>query len=401
VDVPGHERFLGNMLAGVGAVDAVLLVVSAVEGWKAQSEEHLSILEVLGTAHGLVVLTHADRVDLRRRTEVEAQVRARLAVGPLAEAEVVATAVPAGAGLEELAAALDRLVRRTPAAADRGRPRLWVDRSFTIRGAGTVVTGTLTGGVLSVGQTLVTAPGDRPSRVRTIQVHDQPRDAAGPGHRVALNLPELTPADGGRGVALVEPDRWHPSTTIDATLTVLASAPSPVSRRGAPPPPHRDRLLGRPCPGPAPAIGGPRDGRARAHPPPRAVAAALVQAGLVSDVVTDAEYVLLCGVDGALDGHPWLERLASQPFRPPPPDGVSTAELDAMVRRRLVFVRDGICFPAAAIAEAMARLEPVATANPEGFTVSQARVALQTTRKFALPQPRPASAASPTPPGLW
>ncbi|HMJ77022.1 MAG TPA: selenocysteine-specific translation elongation factor [Iamia sp.] len=489
VDVPGHERFLGNMLAGVGAVDAVLLVVSAVEGWKAQSEEHLAIVELLGVAGGVVALTHADRVDAVRRDEVEQQVRSRLAGGPLAPAEVVATAVPGGAGVPELAAALDRLVRATPPAEDHGRPRLWVDRAFSIRGAGTVVTGTLTGGELEVGQTLVTAPGDRPSRIRSIQVHDQPRETVGPGHRVALNLPGLAPADLGRGVALVEPDRWHPTTTVDATLTVLASAPRPVTRRGAhllhtgtgswavrlqvlgapSVPPGGDGLVRLRLPVALPLRPGDRyvlrdtgsdatvgggivldldpllpPSRARpdrrwerivaehgwidagrlerltgvARPPtvgrwvasddalaagradlmreldaagpsglPRSAlgerARALVDAGLVPEVVVGGDHVgLVASDDDDGDGHPWLDRLVADLFRPPPPDGIPPAEVAALVRRRLVVRRDGMYFHHRAVPEAVARLESLGAG---GFTVAEARTVLATTRRFALP----------------
>ncbi|MCC6437093.1 MAG: 50S ribosome-binding GTPase, partial [Acidimicrobiales bacterium] len=150
VDVPGPVRFIKNMLAGVGGVDACLFVVAATEGWKPQSEEHLRILELLGLRHGMVALTKVglcddDLVELARLDVAE-----HLAGTFLEDAEVVELDVPTGRGVAELQAALDRLAARTPQAEDRGLPRLWVDRAFAAKGSGTVVTGTLTGGSLRV-----------------------------------------------------------------------------------------------------------------------------------------------------------------------------------------------------------------------------------------------------------
>jgi len=491
VDVPGHERFLGNMVAGVGAVDAVLFVVSAAEGWKAQSEEHLAIVGILGIEHGVVALTHADRVDHDRIGSITDEVRDRLAGTALAEAEIVPTAVPAGLGLGGLEAALDRLVRASPAAIDRRRPRVWVDRTFTIRGAGTVVTGTLTGGSLAVGDTVVTVPGGRSSRIRGIQVHDDPREAAGPGHRVALNLPDLAPDDVGRGIALVEPERWPAVTVVDATLDVRPSAPHPVSHRGAlllhtgtgswavraqvlhdrsiapgasglvrirlpRPLPLRpgDRYLLRDS-GSDSTVGGgvvldldPVLGPRQAQPDLRwervvdehgwidaallerltevarratlgrwvvseaALAAgreevrrmldaagpagvpqrhiderlrALVEAGLVPGVEAERDRIVVVEAADALAEHPWLARLAESPFAPPPPDGVPVAEVEVLVRRGLVVRRDGIHFHHRAVTAAAEQLRNLPSARDGGFTVSQARQALGTSRRFVIP----------------
>src|SRR6184192_2959822 len=150
VDVPGHVRFIKNMLAGVGAVDACLFVVAATEGWKPQSEEHLRILELLGVDHGLVALTKTSLVDDEWLELVRMDIEERLAGTFLAGAPVVEVDAVAGRGVEALQAALDSLLARTPTAIDRARPRLWVDRSFAARGSGTVVTGTLAGGTMAV-----------------------------------------------------------------------------------------------------------------------------------------------------------------------------------------------------------------------------------------------------------
>ena len=146
VDVPGHERFVRNMLAGVGPVRLVLFVVAADEGWKPQSEEHLEIVDVLGAEAGVVALTKSDLVEprgLARRTE---EIEGRLEGTALQGAPVVPCSSATGHGIEELTAAIDAMVAAAPSPEDRGRPRIDIDRSFTIRGAGTVVTGTLTGG---------------------------------------------------------------------------------------------------------------------------------------------------------------------------------------------------------------------------------------------------------------
>ncbi|MBK9180082.1 MAG: selenocysteine-specific translation elongation factor [Acidimicrobiales bacterium] len=233
VDVPGHVRFLGNMLAGVGAVDACVFVVAATEGWKPQSEEHLRILEVLGVRRGLVALTKVDLVDADGVRRARCDVAERLAGTFLAGAEVVEVAAPAGVGVGELRAAIDRLVAATPAAADRGRPRLWVDRAFAARGAGTVVTGTLTGGSLAVDDGLVLVPGERRVRVRSLQSLQQPVDRVAPGSRVAVNLAGIAHAAVSRGDALVRPGQWRPTAVVDAELAVLASLDHDVSGRGA------------------------------------------------------------------------------------------------------------------------------------------------------------------------
>jgi selenocysteine-specific elongation factor len=233
VDVPGHVRFLRNMLAGVGAVDACLFVVAATEGWKPQSEEHLRILELLGIEHGLVALSKVDAIDDDLRELAHLDVTEHVAGTFLGGAPIVAVSAASGEGLDELRAALDDLVRRTPGATDRHRPRLWIDRVFAAKGSGTVVTGTLTGGPLSAGDRVVVGAGARPARIRAIQSLNQAHDAIGPGHRVALNLVGVDHADLARGDAVVEPGRWSFTTRVDASLAVLDALDHRVSRRGA------------------------------------------------------------------------------------------------------------------------------------------------------------------------
>jgi len=233
VDVPGHVRFIKNMLAGVGAVDACLFVVAATEGWKPQSEEHLRIVELLGVGHGLIALTKVGLVDDDTRQLAALEVGDRVAGTFLENARVVDVDALAGIGVNELRAALDDLLAGTPTAIDRGRPRLWVDRVFAAKGSGTVVTGTLTGGSISVGDELELVPGDRPVRVRALQTHQQTREHAEPGSRVAANLTGVHHDQVRRGDALVRRDQWEPTTVFDARLEVLAGLDHAVSRRGA------------------------------------------------------------------------------------------------------------------------------------------------------------------------
>ena len=233
VDVPGHERLVKNMLAGVGSVSACLFVVAATEGWKPQSEEHLRILQLMGARRGIVALTKVALTEPGWPELVALDVRDRLAGTFLETAEVVEVDIPAGIGLDDLRDALGRLVRDVPPAVDAGRPRLWIDRCFSVRGSGTVVTGTLTGGRIAVGDEMAVEPGGHPVRVRALESHHIPMDSATPGRRLAVNISGVSADMAGRGHALVRPGQWHLATTFDAGLTVLAALDHPVGRRGA------------------------------------------------------------------------------------------------------------------------------------------------------------------------
>jgi selenocysteine-specific elongation factor len=226
VDVPGHERFVKNMLAGAGGITVCLFVVAANEGWMPQSAEHLAILDVLGISSGVVALTKADTVDGETLALVAEEVAERLRPTNLAGLPVVPCSATTGAGLEELLAALDDAVASAPPAPDLGNPRLWVDRVFTIAGAGTVVTGTLAGGRLAAGDEVEIAPEGRRARIRAIQTHKKEIDEVGPGHRVALNLAGLERRGAERGDAVVRPGRWRATRRVDARLRVLAPSVS-------------------------------------------------------------------------------------------------------------------------------------------------------------------------------
>ena len=233
VDVPGHVRFIKNMLAGVGAVDACLFVVAATEGWKPQSEEHLRILELLGVSRGLIALTKVGSVDADARELARLDLADRVTGSFLETAEVVEVDAPAGHGVDDLRDALDRLLATAAHAIDRGRPRLWVDRVFAAKGSGTVVTGTLAGGSLTVDDELVIVPGGTPVRVRALQSLQEPVDTVPAGSRVAVNLSGASRDRIARGHALVRPGQWRQTTTVDASLTVLAGLEHEVTRRGA------------------------------------------------------------------------------------------------------------------------------------------------------------------------
>ena len=233
VDVPGHERFVHNMLAGVGGVGCALFVVDASEGWRPQSAEHLAILDLLGIGGGVVALTKADLVDEAALARVAGEVGERLRGTTLAGAELVATAAPSGVGVAALAAALDAALDRLPEPSDRGRPRLPVDRVFTMRGSGTVVTGTLSGGSLRAGGEAELLPAGRRVRVRGLQGHGRPLGEAAPARRVAVNLAGLATGQVARGDVLALPGQWAATGVADARLRCLPGAPGPLRARGA------------------------------------------------------------------------------------------------------------------------------------------------------------------------
>lgn len=226
VDVPGHERFVRTMVAGATGIDLFLLVVDAREGAKPQTLEHLAIVRLLGIRHGVVAVTKSDLL-ADDAAGLAAAVTAATALVP--EAEVVAVSARTGAGLPELLAALERAAARAaaePAAhAALGATRLFVDRSFSLRGAGTVVTGTLWAGTLGEGDALRLEPGGREVRVRSVQVHDSAVERAEAGQRVAVALPGIERAEAGRGDALVAAGAYPVSYRVDVVLDELAPLP--------------------------------------------------------------------------------------------------------------------------------------------------------------------------------
>ncbi len=222
VDVPGHERFVPNMLAGVGAVPAVLFTVAADEGWMPQSEEHLAAVHALGITYGLLAVT---RSDLAGPEDARRQALARLAASSLGEVEAVAVSARTGLGLPALREALDRLAARLPHPDPAAPVRLWVDRAFRIKGSGTVVTGTLPAGTVRARQELLLTPSMEPLRVRGIETLKQAATQVSGVARVALNLrgaERLTPA---RGMALITPGRWTLADTVDVRLASAGGRP--------------------------------------------------------------------------------------------------------------------------------------------------------------------------------
>jgi selenocysteine-specific elongation factor len=219
VDVPGHERFIGNMLAGIGSVPAALVVVAADDGWSAQTEEHVAVLDALGVRAALLAVTKADLAD---PAPVLADARERLARTSMGKVPGVAVSSVTGAGVPEVAAALEALAARLPTP-DRTAPvRLWVDRAFTIRGAGTVVTGTLAAGTVAAGDRLQL--GDREVGVRTVQSLGAPVERAQATARVALNLRGVAVEEIARGDALLTPGAFRTTADLDVTLHIGADA---------------------------------------------------------------------------------------------------------------------------------------------------------------------------------
>jgi selenocysteine-specific elongation factor len=224
VDVPGHERFITNMLAGAGPAPGVLFVVAADEGWMPQSAEHLAALDALGVRTGLLVVTRADLADPAPALE---QAKLKIADTSLGEVEAVPVSALTGQGLPELTDALGRLAARLPEPDPAGSVRLWLDRVFPIKGSGTVVTGTLQAGTVRTGDELVLTPAMRPLRVRGVQSLGAPAAQVSGVARVALNLRGVSARELGRGMALIHADRWTLASVIDARLTHLPAGHQP------------------------------------------------------------------------------------------------------------------------------------------------------------------------------
>ncbi|MGH9214118.1 MAG: SelB C-terminal domain-containing protein [Acidimicrobiales bacterium] len=502
VDVPGHIRFISNMLAGVAVVEAGMLCVDAREGWRAQTEEHLRILDLIGLSSGLVVVTKAGLVDEDRLAGVRDDVARRTAGTVLADAPVVSCDSIDGTGLDQVRQVLGEVVTAgRVGTAQHDRPRLWVDRSFTIGGAGTVVTGGVGHGTFVVGGSVVAAgpAGTALARVRGIQALGRRTSRAPAGTRAALNLAGIDRRAIRRGDAIVRAGQWHYTAVVDATLQVLASIDHEVTQRGAylaylGTGEHAVRL--RPlaasslAPGEtgtvrlrlshalplvpgdryvlretgrgelvgggelvdiAPRRSGGLQGRAtdtaqamaqptvaegewvRADELERrlgvdvepvvgtwVVAPATLEAardtlldriersrpvGLDAGQLDQREQAVLAllkrdqaaDIDSGyavapewrdeLGRHPLVRQLETSMFSPPAPATASLppAVLRALVRRGYVLVKDGTYFAAGAVPAASAILADLSRARPDGITVSEARQALSTTRKWAVP----------------
>jgi selenocysteine-specific elongation factor len=225
VDVPGHERFVKNMLAGVGGIDCVLLVIAADEGVMPQTREHFAIVKLLGIPRGVIVLTKSDLVEPEWLKMVERDARALVAGGPLADAPIVAFSALTGAGEQELLAALDHQLADAAARTASDPARLPVDRVFTMEGFGTVVTGTLWRGTIRTGDTLALLPAGHDVRVRRVQVHGVTVDEARAGQRTAVALHGVSKDQVNRGEWLVAPGSLRPSSVLDVRFELLADYP--------------------------------------------------------------------------------------------------------------------------------------------------------------------------------
>ncbi|MGH9584700.1 MAG: selenocysteine-specific translation elongation factor, partial [Bryobacteraceae bacterium] len=230
VDVPGHERFIKNMLAGAGGIDAVLLVVAADESVKPQTREHFDICRLLGVRHGIVVLTKTDLANAEQIGRARADIDALCRGSYLAGAPVVAVSASTGDGLGELRRALADFAGKIPGRPVNGFARLPIDRSFALKGFGTVVTGTLWTGALRAGETVRLHPGRRELRVRGLEVHGEPVTAAFAGQRTAVNLVGIDAADVQRGHVLAHPGALESTTLADASIEWLDDADAPNSR---------------------------------------------------------------------------------------------------------------------------------------------------------------------------
>ncbi len=230
VDVPGHERFVRNMLAGAGGIDLAMLVVAADDGPMPQTREHLAILDLLGVERGVVVVTRSDLVDADWRDLVMEEARAMVEETSLRGAPIVAVSAITGAGLDELRSTIMAELDRTTARDASGAARLPVDRSFHVAGFGTVVTGTLVAGEIHAGDEVMIFPERRTVRVRGLQAHGRQVPAARAGSRVALNLGGVDRSDIGRGHVVATPGSLTPSLRFDARVRLLADAPVPLEQ---------------------------------------------------------------------------------------------------------------------------------------------------------------------------
>ncbi len=233
IDVPGHVRFLRNMLAGIGGIDACMFVIAANEGWKPQTEEHLRILDAIGITTGLIVLTKTDLVDAEALALTIDSVQRHVRSTFLEDAPVVQVSIHDSSTLEVLRNTINGVITSLPPVVNTHRPRIWVDRAFAAKGSGTVITGTLTGSPLSLGDELVLQPSNTAVKVRGIQSNGVSLNTLEAGNRCALNLTGIDHADVTRGDVAVVDGQWLGTNKFDASLQVLASIEHAVSKRGS------------------------------------------------------------------------------------------------------------------------------------------------------------------------
>ena len=229
VDVPGHRDFIENMLAGIGGIDAALLVIAADEGVMPQTREHLAILDLLQIPAGLIVLTKTDLAsDSSWLDLVETDIRAAVKDTVMQDAPIVRVSARTRSGLDDLLKALSQILQTEPARPDLGRPRLPIDRVFSMPGFGTVVTGTLTDGALSVGDEVEILPSGHKGRVRGLQTHKKKEERAIPGSRTAVNISGVALEEIQRGEVVVHPNQYQPTRRADVRLRLLKDISSPL-----------------------------------------------------------------------------------------------------------------------------------------------------------------------------
>jgi selenocysteine-specific elongation factor len=233
IDVPGHTDFIRTMISGVSGVDVALLVIDAGEGWKPQTEEHLGILEVLGITHGVIALSKCDRVDANERQLRIAEIQQRITSSTITWTDIVETSTFTRDGLSHLVEALTALTHFSQRTTRPHATRLFIDRIFTMKGSGTVVTGTLDSAPLHLDHKLIVARTGEAVRVREIQVHGSHVDKCDPGTRCAVNLVGVDADSLMRGDALVTPDTWHTTTFCDALIHTLPTLVRPLTHRGS------------------------------------------------------------------------------------------------------------------------------------------------------------------------
>ena len=229
VDVPGHRDFIENMLAGVAGIDAALLVIAADEGVMPQTKEHLAILDLLQIPAGLVALTKTDLApDPEWLALVEADIRTALAGTVMDGVPIVRVSAKAKTGLDELLSTLTKILQEKPSRLDLGRPRLPIDRVFSMPGFGTIVTGTLSDGHLALGDEVLVLPSGHKGRVRGLQTHKKKEERAVPGSRTAVNISGIAVEDITRGEVVTQPGQYEPTRRVDARLRLLKDVSQPL-----------------------------------------------------------------------------------------------------------------------------------------------------------------------------
>ena len=231
IDVPGHEKFIKNMLSGVSTLDIALLVIAADDGVMPQTTEHFEILQLLGISHGIIALTKVDVVEEEWLELVTEDVREMVQGTFLENAPIMPVSNHTGEGVQEIKTAITELAAKLPANADKGIFRLWIDRVFTIKGAGTIVAGTVLSGAAHPGDKVDLLPAEKTLRIKKVQVHNKPREEATIGERVAINLMNVDVEEIKRGDLLASAGYFTPTYMLNVRLRLLKSAPKPLKNR--------------------------------------------------------------------------------------------------------------------------------------------------------------------------